>query len=668
METRYQEMLRLPEKQHQSGCPVVLEAGALLRDNIKGKLLAQLKLRNLSVRKIVACTVEVRASAVNGEPLEGVTFQYKDLSVGNEESFGAKTPVFLPDANTRRVEVIVREVVQEPFRVWTAGTEDVQPLPEATRLTNVLGDERHIAQYAARVGKPCQFVPEQKQGLFLCTCGKINLIEDGNCASCGRTYEELNRALDPDAIHEEVVEQLRIEEEQRLEAERAAEEARIEAERVAAEAAEARRVRQEAAKKKTAKIAKIAIPAIVAIVAAILITTKLIIPAVEDSNAYKAAAAMQAEGAYLDAEQAFLDMGDYKDSADRAKECRYFHAQALCVSGDYAGAIAVWEELGSYSDSTQRAADALTEWKEADYQAAVALKSSGEFIPAAEAFELLGEYKDSAAQQEDCIELQNEEDYTAAAGAFDACDYAAALAMFEALGDYKDASQRYIATAYAYAGSLYESGSFKEAAEYYAVANGYEDAASRETDAIYHHGCQLYEEGKYADAIKRFQSCADYQDAQKKLLDAKFGFVGANMDPENKTTYKYMKELVDAGYKGAKKVYDELYAWKVEIVAFNNDPNNSSINLSSLSKYQYMCVHFKLTGGEPGAKLNLRTTLTLPNGQSGSIPHPGVSSGYIGCSYGWYNEPAYGSVGTLTFKAYDENNKLLLTATVKVTN
>lgn len=668
MESRYQEMLRLSKSAHQDGCPVFLEAGALLRDNVSGKMLAQLRLKNLSAHNVVSCKVEVRASAVNGDPLEGVTYQFMDITIGNDQVFGSKTPIYLPDENTRRIEVIIREVVQEPFRVWTAQSDAVSVMPAAARLSTVLEDERHIARYAARVGTPCDYVPQLQQGLFLCTCGKVNLAEDGACVKCGRTYEELSKALDPDAIRAEVEEQLRIEEEQRLEAERAAEIARQEREKSEAEAAEARRVRMEAARKKSAKIAKIAIPSVIVVVLAIVLTVMVIIPATENGSAYKAAANLLADGAYLDAEQAFLALGDYRDSSDRAKECRYTYADSLRLNGNFEEAIAEWENLGDYSDSAQRAVDALEEWKGADYQDALALKEAGEYISAADAFALLGDYKDAASLQQDCLELQKGMDYAAAMAAADAGDFVTAMDGFLALGSYEDAEALYINAAYAHAEALYTAGNYLDAAEYYRIAIEIDDAEEKAIHSTYQHGIQLCEAGEYAAAIDVFISCIDYSDAAQKLLDAKFGFVQANYDSQNQTTYEYMKELVAANYSGAKKVYADLYAWKVEVVAFNDNPYDSSTNQTSLSKYQYLCVHFKLTGGEPGASTDIRTVLTLPSGQSGSIPHSNMKSGDIMCSYGWYNNPYYGATGNLIFKAYDENNNLLCTASVQVTN
>lgn len=668
MEPRFQELFRLEPELHQDGCPVCVEAGALYRDTVEGKQIAQLKLRNLAVSKVVSCTVELRAFAVNGDPLEGAVHQYQDLDVAHEGNFGMKVAIALPDEATRRMEVVVREVVLAPFRVWKAEDETAKPMPRPEKLGNLLGDARHIREYSTRVNRNCVFVPKLEQGLFLCTCGKISLAAEGECSACGAVYEHLNAALDVESIHAAVEEQLRQEEEARIAAEKAAEEARLERERIRAEKAEAARVQMEAAKKKTAKIAKIVIPVVLALALIFVAVTYLVIPAVEKSNAYNAAAALFDSGAYAEAEQAFLAMGDYKDSARRAQESRYQIAQTHLAAGRFAEAIAVWEELGGYADSADRAVQALTEWKEEDYQAALSLKNGGEYQAAADAFGLLGDYKDAIAQQSECTALQQEADYNAALAAMEASEFYQAMEAFQALGGYADAMTQYIATAYLYADSLFAQGAFSDAARYFGIAGDYEDAPERLNESYYRKGEELLAAENYSAAIEEFGKCAGYLDAAQKILDAKYGYVTTHMDVSDKTTNAYIQELVSAEYKNAKKVYNELYAWKVEVVAFNNDPGNSSIKLDSLSKYQYLCVHFKVTGGEPGKTTNIRTVLVLPNGQSGSIPHAGVGDGYIGCSYGWYNNPAGGATGTLTFKAYDEDNKLLCTATVRVTN
>ena len=668
MEPRYQELFRLEPDRHQDGCPVCLSAGALYKDGSTGNTLVQLKLQNLAVSSVVACTVEIQAFAVNGDPLEDVVHQYTDLSVSRGEFFGSKVPIDLPDPATRRIQVLVREVVLNPFRVWKSQDDALYPMPQSERLDNILGDARHIRCYSQRAGQNCIYVPKLEQGLFLCTCGRTNLAAEGLCGSCGATYEALSAALDTDAIHAQVEEELRQEEEARIAAEKAAEEARLERERIRAEKAAAARAQMEAAGKKTAKIAKIVVPVVAAIALIAALVIWVVIPAVEKNNAYNDAASLYDSGAYAAAESAFQAMGDYKDAPDRAKQSRYQIAERHLADGQFAQAIEVWESLGSYSDSADRAVQTLTDWKEDDYQKAQALKNEGAYIAAAEAFAALEDYKDAPQQRSECLALQQEADYQAALATLEAGEFYQAMQMFQALGDYQDSAMQYVTAAYGYGDSLFNQGAYADAAKYFGLAGDYEDAAERMTESYYQKAAELMKAEDYTAAVEQLGKCAGYKDADKLVLDAKHAYIKAHMSPSDKTTVKYMQDLLDAGYSNAKKLYNELYSWKVEVIAFNNDPGNSKTNLTSLSKYQYLCVHFKLTGGEPGKTTNIRTVLVLPNGQSGSIPHASVGDGYIGCSYGWYNDPARGATGTLTFKAYDENNKLLCTATVKVTN
>lgn len=664
MDPRFTELFRTPPSIHQDGCPVYMNTGIIFRDNHTGQALAQLIMGNLSARSVVACTVEVRTFAVNGQPLDTVSYQYLDLRVPQGSLFGGGIFIALPNPNTRRIQAYVREVVLEPFRVWNSENDTIHPLPQPERLNNLLTDPRQMQYYAGLVGKPCMFVPKQEYGLFICTCGQIGLAEDGPCRRCGSTFEMLSEPLNVDAIRAAVDEQLRLEEEARIAAFQAAEEERLAREQEAAE--------QLAAKKARNKIVRKRVFLVTAILAVILalagVTVGVILPAVENANAYKAAVALFEDGSYEEAEAAFQAMGDYKDAAEQALDCRYHIAEEYLQKNEYQAAIDTWNSLGGYLDSADRAANTLLQWKEEDYQFAMALKDSGDYIAAADAFARLEDYKDSWEQQSQCLELQNEADYNAAMDAVAAADYLGAMAIFRQLGDYSDASYQYTCTAYLHAVALFDIGDYKNAIKYFAEAGDYEDAPQRCTEATYQNGCALLAEEKYSAAITEFSKCADYGDTAKKLQDAKFGYVNANLDPKNETTYAYLKELVAANYYGAKTVFNQLYAWKVTIVAYNNNPYDSTSSQDTLSKYQQMCVHFEVSGGEPGATQTIRTVITLPNGYSGTVYQNGARAGETYCTYGWYDNPSYGSTGTLYFWAYDEAGNLIGSGSVRVTN
>lgn len=112
MSERYTRLFSLPENIGQDGCPVLISAGALLKDNNTGKLLVQLKLRNISEQVIKSVKVKINAYDTAEISLDGIeAFSYLDLAVERDGEFGSKTPIVLPDKTTRSVSVEILSVV-----------------------------------------------------------------------------------------------------------------------------------------------------------------------------------------------------------------------------------------------------------------------------------------------------------------------------------------------------------------------------------------------------------------------------------------------------------------------------------------------------------------------------------------------------------------------------
>ena len=675
MSERYDKRFALTDSLYGEGAPVLIAAGVLLWDNKAGQALVQLKLRNIGRKVIRGANVTVFPLDDAGNPIgASVCHSYTEQNAAGNGDFGQKSAIVLPDAAAASFTARVDAVEFTDGSCWT-GSAAWEALPSPQTLES-LDDPELAKQFRMKFGENSRCLPTKVKDLRYCTCGAVNRGEEAVCCACGKVLfsfgenelAELNaQKEDRLAAEREEAEQRRLAEEaERKAAALREEQARREAEALRQEKEQARRARREKTGRVVKKTLLILFAAALVIGLSFVAVTKFVIPEVQRNQAYRQAEEWFNSGAYEEAETAFLELGDYKDAPERALESRYQAARVCCDNGDYASAIAIWEELGGYSDSAGRAAQALLDWKEGDYQNALAQKEAGAYVAASESFAQLGDYKDSQEQSGECRQLQLEADYNAAADAFSRGEYREAMEQFALLGDYKDASEQYVLSAYQGGLALLESGSYQEAASLFKKAGDYEDAPEQVTEAVYRYGCQLLEAGNYTSALDEFKDCGDYADTAKKIQEAKFGYVNANLDPENKTTYSYLKELVEAKYSGAKKVYDELYSWKVEVIAFNNSPYSQE-NQSSVSKYQYMCVHFKVTGGEPGASTNLRTTITLPGGGVVSVPHPNVKAGGTGCSYAWFFDPSRAPTGTLTFRAYDENNKLLLTATVPVT-
>lgn len=113
MGERYERLFSLPEKNlYSAGAPIVIAAGALLKDNQTGNVLAQLKFRNISGKNIKAVTVSIVPVDTLGQPLgENTVYQYLDFNAVRDAEFGQKTPVILPSPSTRKFTVSVSEVI-----------------------------------------------------------------------------------------------------------------------------------------------------------------------------------------------------------------------------------------------------------------------------------------------------------------------------------------------------------------------------------------------------------------------------------------------------------------------------------------------------------------------------------------------------------------------------
>lgn len=384
MAERYSRLFTLPENLYAEGSPVIIAAGALLKDNQTGKVLAQLKLRSISEKDIQAVKVCLYLFDTAGCPIgEPVMFDYLDLRALRDAEFGQKTPVMVPESKARSYIAAVTEVVFSDKSTWTADGAEWEALPRQRTLEGVFQDTELVKQYKIAVGSNFSYYPMQEKGLWFCACGAVNRVGKP-CHVCGRTLTEL-QAIDR--------EQLVRDKDARL-----AEEARQAAEEKAA---------TDAKRKKTAKILKIAIPAVCAVIAFLILLNSVILPATKEKAVlkkleqdYNAAVALMDAGQYEEAIAVFESLGNYRDSLDRiagaTQEIAYRTAIAALKSGDFDNAYSKFSEIGVYKDSAEQI-------KEVKYQKAISIlnanntaEDSWEQQEAYDLFSEIAEYKDSS--------------------------------------------------------------------------------------------------------------------------------------------------------------------------------------------------------------------------------------------------------------------------------
>ena len=344
MAERYSRLFTLPQNLYNEGSPLLIAAGALLKDNVTGAVLAQLKLKSLSEKTIKAVTVGVVPLDTAGRELsEAIVYNYLDLNVQRNADFGQKKAISLPDSTARSFKAYVSEVIFDDNSIYSAPECDWTPLDTTqVELETELGNDELIKQFRMTYGNDYRYLPKNERDLWLCTCGAINHAAESKCHNCGREHV-LFESLDINAVKTACEERLEAE---RIAAEKAAEERRIVEEKRRIET-EKRREEAAIAAKKRNKIMLIVTAAACACIAVAILITQVIVP----NNKYNNAVALMNNGNYEDAIVAFDALNGYKDSTDQITECNYLKAVALMNNGNYEEAIVAFDALNEYKDS-----------------------------------------------------------------------------------------------------------------------------------------------------------------------------------------------------------------------------------------------------------------------------------------------------------------------------
>lgn len=325
---RYSNLFRIPEKLYTQGSPLLIAAGALLKDNQTGNILAQIKFRSLSNKEIKAVKVNIKAFDVSGAEVQGVDgYQYLDLSAARNAEFGQKTAVTLPDSVTRSFAVVCTSVIFSDNSVWEAEENAVwEPLPKQQNLENIIGSLAQ--QYRRDTSIQSHFEPLEYNDLWICSCGTLNKRGESQCCSCGVSRNTIFSALNAESLTQN--------------------QSQFEAKET-----ERRTIQEQETKKRQAKTKKIAIissAAVVVVIVLVVLATQVFLP----MQKYNSAVSLMETGQYEEAIVKFEELGDYKDSTRLLTEATYRNANHLFESEKYSDALSIYESLDNYADSNNK--------------------------------------------------------------------------------------------------------------------------------------------------------------------------------------------------------------------------------------------------------------------------------------------------------------------------
>lgn len=544
MSERYTRLFTLPENLYVAGSPVVISAGALLKDNQTGRVLAQLKIKSISDRIINAVRIKIASYDIAGESVETEqNYEYLDLNVERNSEFGQKNPIYLSNSSVRSFSVRVTEVFfaeGDPVKIEENEWKSlIVPQNMREYLEN---DNELIRQYKLDYNVTCKNVFIEDRDLWICSCGNLNKHGEDECHGCGCLYETLkgfSKEILIQSANERVEAEKKAEEERRLKFERKTEEAR--------KKAEIKKQEQKAKRKKAIKITSIVASVIAVCVAIGFATVKFFIPMAKYNSAEK----KYQSGEYDTAIATFIELGQFKDSKDRIGEVKYAKANELIKEDKYLEAIAVYDEL---------------------------IK------------DFSNDYKDVISLRDECLMAVAKEAYSKK-------DYSSTSKYLFQMTNLDRTSEIYRVTRYNNAFEMAEDDRYYDGFSLLKVL--YEEGYKKAKEGIYITGNNALKDKFYPEAVRIFEYLGDYKDSKNKLDVAKYGYVNKYKDNDNENTYEYLKYLKKKNYKDSAKIYKDLYSWKITLLS-DYDKKNPIPNYS-----RYLSLNFKVEGGVPGERIDI---------------------------------------------------------------
>lgn len=242
------------------------------------------------------------------------------------------------------------------------------------------------------------------------------------------------------------------------------------------------------------------------------------------------------QGEYQTALDALSSLTDYPAAEEPIRECRYQLAMQAEADGRYARAYAEYIDLGEYKDCADKAARF-----ENEYAAASALLAGGEYDNAKSAFEALKDYADAEKMAKESVYQKGKKQL--ADGQFDE-----AKATFEALEDYADAQTMAKESVYQKGKKQLDDGQFDDAKATFESLEDYADAQTMVKESVYQKGEKLLADGRFYEAKTTFETLKDYADAQTMAKESVYR--------------KGKKQLADGQYALALSTFSALGTYK----------------------------------------------------------------------------------------------------------
>ena len=198
MSERYERVFSTDADLYTEDSPVLISAGALLKDTQTGRMIAQLKFRNISDKAINYIKVRITQLDPTKTPVGNVVeFEYLDIHEIDKSEFGSNKPILLPSNSTRSYLVGVSKVGFSDNTSWSCNDTDWKTDSKIARKFEV--DDIYEQAMLLSQSDICEEL-ETAVGLFESIKDEKAVIS--NLAECAKKIETLKKEAEEKAKKE----------------------------------------------------------------------------------------------------------------------------------------------------------------------------------------------------------------------------------------------------------------------------------------------------------------------------------------------------------------------------------------------------------------------------------------------------------------------------------
>lgn len=304
--------------------PVRVEVARILKDEITGHKLVQYKLKNISDDEIDNVTIKVVGYDISNTVLEIIdNFSLADVNAKPKSFFGGENPIVIEDSRVAGVKIIIKSVVLKSGKEWI-NAEDfsgVEIEVQRETISYTPSQKRELDTIGLKYKFVTKNMFKEYENYWVCSCGKLNSINDSKCYDCDADIEVLREYFDEKYLQELVDE---------------------------------RSNNEKAKKEKQKKMGKLVI--ISGIIICFLLIAYLIVYTIVTNSALEAAQNQFSNKEYEKAIST-LDNAFFKNDRINEAKAKYINAygtmkiEEFITTGDYAQALAIVDkgEVGNTS-------------------------------------------------------------------------------------------------------------------------------------------------------------------------------------------------------------------------------------------------------------------------------------------------------------------------------